>query len=144
MQDIAVSHPALAARLAGGAPLAASLLRELWGPAAARGLGALAARSLQQEFDEAVSVLAAVADALDAARQQLAGLQAAIVDTSLPPEQALAALRAAVPGQGRGAAEQEDEQTAAVRRRLQGWQERVRQHQDPGRVLARMQPASSG
>ena len=165
MSEVAAAQAELARRVLGqGQPLTATLLRELWGPAAVRGLGNVAARGLQQEFDGAVACLAALISALAAARQQLAGLQAIIRDDSLSPERALAALSQLVvpvvaggsPAAAACVAQVEAKSQslgwqgthlqgggeelpqAALQCQLEAWQGLVRARQDPNWVLSRM------
>lgn len=100
------------------------------------GLGTTAGRSLQAEFDEAVSVLAAAADALAASQACLeaaaaaAGSEAAAQD----PAAALQAVRGMLGGRDKGVSDVVA-LLPALRARLGEWRARVKSHQDPSRVL---------
>lgn len=106
------------------------------------GLGAVAARSLQAEFDDAVAALQLATDALEASRQQLAAVAAAAAASEGSAEEALAAVRQALGGVTSGSASGSsssggtvDELLPALRARLAEWQQRVVSHQDPSRLL---------
>ncbi|PRW56620.1 Serine threonine- kinase CTR1 isoform B [Chlorella sorokiniana] len=91
MADLAAAQAQLEAALAGSQPLTASLLRACLGAAAVTGLGTMAARSLQAEFDDAVAALQLATEALTASRQQLGAVVAAAAAEG-PAEEAAAAL----------------------------------------------------
>ena len=96
----------------------------------AAGLGKVAARSLQAEYDDAVAALQMATEALAASQQRLAAAAAAAA-TDGPPEQALAAVRqvlAGAPGDGANV-------LAALQARLAEWEQRVSTNQDPSRLL---------
>ena len=96
------------------------------------GLGAVAARSLQAEFDDAVAALQLATDALATSRQQLAAVAAA-AEGEGPAEVALAAVRQALAGGATGGPS--GDLLAALQARLAEWQQRVVSHQDPSRLL---------
>lgn len=100
------------------------------------GLGTAARRSLQAEFDEAISVLAAAVDALTAsqARLKAAATAASSADAAQDPAGALQAVQGALAGQVEGAGDA-GALLPALRARLGEWQARVRSHQDPSRIL---------
>ncbi|KAL4443702.1 hypothetical protein ABPG75_011439 [Micractinium tetrahymenae] len=139
MSQLAAAQAALEAALEQGqgqGRLGASLLRSLLGGAATAGLGTTAGRSLQAEFDEAISVLAAAADALAASQARLeaaaaaAGAEAPDQDSSA----ALQAVRSVLAGQEGGVSDARV-LLPALRSRLGEWQARVKSHQDPSRLL---------
>ncbi|KAL4447204.1 hypothetical protein ABPG77_007237 [Micractinium sp. CCAP 211/92] len=132
----AVQGPLEAALGQGGGQLGASLLRSVLGTAATNGLGTAARRSLQAEFDDAISVLAAAVDALTAsqARLEAAATVASSADAAQDPAGALQAVQGALAGQVEGAGDA-GALLPALRTRLGEWQARVRSHQDPSRIL---------
>lgn len=110
------------------------------------GLGAVAARSLQAEFDDAVAALQLATDALVVGRQQLAAVAAAAAASEHSAEEALDAVRQALGGVTSSSARSSasgsssggstvDELLPALRARLAEWQQRVVSHQDPSRLL---------
>lgn len=101
-------------------------------PCCHAGLGTVAARSLQAEFDDAVAVLKLATDALATSRQQLAAVAAA-AEGEGPAEAALAAVRGALAGCA--SADPSGDLLVALQARLAEWQQRVVSYQDPSRLL---------
>jgi hypothetical protein len=138
MADVAAARAPLEAALAGGAPLGASLLRSCLGAAAVAGLSdGAAVRSLQAEFDGAVAALEAAAAALEASQRQLQAVAAVVqspAGEAADPAATLAAAREALAAAASGGGGPQ-EVLALLRERLAGWQELVRSHQDPSRLL---------
>lgn len=115
--------------LAGGFPGRARLTA----PAAPRhiGLGSVAHRSIQQEFDGAVACLRATAEALAEALASLEAVRAAAEEPGLAPAEALQAVRAAAAGGGGGGGVL----LAGVQAQLPRWEGAVRTQVSPSRVL---------
>jgi len=128
MSDIAAIKAQVLGHVEAGKPLAASVLRAMLRPQAVAALGKVAARSLQMEFDGAISCLRTAVEHLASAQRREVALREQILSGQQICLESVDADSAAE-------IEATRELTRALEKRLKEWDGLIRSHQVASRVL---------
>lgn len=136
MGELAAARAAIMSVVESGQPLTATVIRAALRNKAIVGLGSVAARSLQTEFDGAVACLRAALETLVDTQTREARIKDLLEDNAAASDaEKVALVKKALEEESSAGGEAVSGLVSALQRRLQDWDQIVRSHQEASRVL---------